>query len=93
MDDTDADATHPSEHNSVVVLGHTISEGSRKLREKKSEKRKKDMTKIIEKGKYKDEWERLRLHRALASERSKKRAGDTPGHEEAFLAPVPYWGM
>lgn len=93
VDDGDADATHPSEHNSVLVVRHPLSEYSRKLREKKLQKRKKEMLKIIEKGKYKDEWERLRFERALANERKQKRAGDRRGHDDAFMAVVPYWGM
>lgn len=93
VDDGDADATHPSEHNSVVVVRHPLSENSRKMREKTLQKRKKEMLKIIEKGKYKDEWERLRFERALANERKQKRAGDRRGHDDAFMAVVPYWGM
>lgn len=82
IDDEDADATHPSEHNSVVVVQHAPSKYARLAREKKIQKRNKKMAMIAEKGRYKDEWERLRYER---SRRSK--------HDDAFLAPVPYWGM
>jgi hypothetical protein len=82
IDDEDADATHPSEHNSVVVVQHAASISSRQSREKKLQKHNQAMAKIAEKGQYKDEWERLRYERALRSK-----------HNAAFLAPVPYLGM
>ena len=82
VDDEDADATHPSEHNSVVVVQHAASKHARRVREKKIQKREKVRAKVAEKGQYKNEWERLKYER---SSRSK--------HDEAFLAPVPYWGM
>lgn len=82
IDDEDADATHPSEHNSVMVVQHAASKYVRQTREKKLQRRNKEMAKIAEKSRYKDEWERLRYQRALRSK-----------HNDAFLAPIPYWGM
>jgi hypothetical protein len=82
INDEDADATHPSEHNSVVVVQHAASKVARQAREKKVQRHNKEMAKVAEKSRYKDEWERLRYQRALRSR-----------HNDAFLAPIPYWGM
>jgi len=61
---------------------HAASKLARQARERKIQKHNKQMAKIAEKGRYKDEWERLRHERSLRSK-----------HDDAFLAPVPYWGM
>ncbi|KAF8305769.1 hypothetical protein DL93DRAFT_2144320 [Clavulina sp. PMI_390] len=97
IDDADADATHPSEHNSVVFVpgkGRPSLDYGRRMREAKIAKRHKDMIKAMEKGKYRDEWERMRVQRALQQGRGRANNGRERNiHDAAFLAPIPYWGM
>lgn len=77
-------ATHPSEHDSVYLVGHKASDKLRAERVEKVAKRKKEMDKAAEKGKFKDDWDRV------CYERSKK---SNSRHQPAFNAVVPYWGM
>jgi len=80
--DDDADATHPSEHNSVVVSDHPEYDARRRERARKLEKRIKQLEKDKGKGKL-SEWERLRVERMQRN-----------GHDRAFVyAASPYWGM
>lgn len=81
IEDSDADATHPSEHNSVVLVKHAASEAARANRQKKLAKRMKELEKDAQKGKL-DDWERLRAERMRRD-----------GHDTAFFMMMPYWGM
>ncbi|KAF8317035.1 uncharacterized protein EI90DRAFT_2943755 [Cantharellus anzutake] len=77
--DDDADATHPSEHNSVVIPNH---DAHRAERARKLGKRIKELEKDKEKGRLTD-WEKLRLERMQRE-----------GHDRAFIyGAVPYWGL
>ena len=81
MEDADADATHPSEHNSVMFVKHPASDAKRNARQRKIAKRMKELEDEARKGKL-DEWEKLRAERLWRD-----------GHDTAFFMVVPYWGM
>lgn len=77
-EEDDADATHPSDHNSVQMIGNSATDWSKKQRRKKFEKRDKE----LEKGKFSDEWSKLQAERHRRNQ-----------HDRAFDAMVPYYGM
>ena len=76
--DADADATHPSEHNSVVLIQHPPSEREREERQRKSAKRTEENMKAAAKGTL-DSWERMSIERLKRKD-----------HDVAFTA---YWGV
>uniref|UniRef100_A0A0K3CG13 Uncharacterized protein n=1 Tax=Rhodotorula toruloides TaxID=5286 RepID=A0A0K3CG13_RHOTO len=81
--DADADATHPSEHNSLVVIGHPAAERARQQRQKELDSRRvrdaKALAKDVKNGKL-PEYERVRREKQL------ERSND---HAFAFFAPFP----
>ncbi|KAB5589607.1 Dammaradiene synthase [Ceratobasidium theobromae] len=75
--DCDAPNTHPSEHNSILVVGQPLSETWRAARVKKRDKWDKQVRSDVSKGKVPpDGWEAMSLQRA-------------EGHEQGFMRPVP----
>ncbi|EMS19043.1 protein of unknown function DUF1399 [Rhodotorula toruloides NP11] len=81
--DADADATHPSEHNSLVVVGHPAAERARQQRQKELDSRRvrdaKALAKDVKNGKL-PEYERVKREKQL------ERSND---HAFAFFAPFP----
>lgn len=76
-EDTHADETHPSDHDSVAVLNPVDFHSAKaRSRQKELDKRSKELTKLLEKGKA-DRWEELQEKRTI-------------GHKPSFLCPVQY---
>ncbi|ORY89085.1 hypothetical protein BCR35DRAFT_350582 [Leucosporidium creatinivorum] len=73
----DADATHPSSHNSIHLVNHPTAQKARIKREKEREERIKRDEKRVLKGEM--------------NESTVKRSRDTSAHEAAFLYPVPLY--
>lgn len=82
IEPSEVDATHPSEHDGVVLMNHAASDKRRAQREKKSQKQREESWKATEKGGPKDQWEQQNNKQAKRQD-----------HPAAFSAAVPYWGM
>jgi hypothetical protein len=75
--DCDAQVTHPSEHNAVLVVGHSLSEVRRANRVVEHAKWDKQTRAAVTKGKVlEDGWEAMSVRRA-------------EGHEQGFMRPFP----
>lgn len=88
-DEEDADGTHPSEHNSILVNTPTASE-KREARELKHLSMLEKQAKDVAKGRA-DVWTIMRERRRTRSEDG---STATRGkHSGSFFHPVPYWGV
>ncbi|CAE6480069.1 unnamed protein product [Rhizoctonia solani] len=86
--DCEASTTHPSEHNSIVVVGQTLFQTRREERERKREKWAKQLRSDVDKGKVPpDGWEAMSLERATEHEQGFSRTMPDPN-----LAPVVPYG-
>ncbi|CAE6447566.1 unnamed protein product [Rhizoctonia solani] len=75
--DCESGSTHPSEHNSIVVVQQTVFENRREDRKHKHEKWAKQLHSDVDKGKVPpDGWEAMSMQRAA-------------GHDQGFMRPVP----
>lgn len=81
LEDIDADATHPSEHNSVVLVNHSASDAKRSVRQGKLANHMKELD-MDTRGGNLDVWETLRAERL-----------ERAGHNTAFLMTIPNWTM
>lgn len=88
IDDDDADATHPSDHNSVVLATAHESAARRAQRERRLREQLERRRKTVEQGRA-DAWTQLQERRA----NQKRREADEPAHQAAFFTPIAFWGV
>ena len=95
----DANATHPSEHNSVLVVGNKLGEVRKAARKDEIERRailaEKAHRKAVEKGK-RESWMDVQVvnREKRDTEKAKERSKDGDlAHDEAFSKVIPYWGV
>ena len=73
------EGTHPSDHNSVILVDNANTAASRRVREAAKRARMQQCDKDVAKG-HADSWAVIQKRRQLE-------------HEQAFLRPIPYWGV
>jgi len=86
-EEADADATHPSEHNSVLVMGYKFGEAIKKVRTAQVDRRVKDATKQRQKNEEKQRtttWTDIQI---------RNRENARANHVEAYSAMYPYPGL
>ena len=84
----EAITSHPSEHNSVVLVGNANVHFQRQVRQKKREKLLAKRNQKVEKGTA-DQWTQLQARRQGGNEKDR----DANQHADAFLLPIPFWGV